>query len=176
MLMEILLSFFLAGIINFEQFKTGQEIVYAIETVNYDEAVNDVCYANDELCPIPDDFKKWYKVMLFSIAYAESKFKYNEGLYDKNDIGYFQINIKIWNKENVEKYLNFDYYDPYILKHDIELQTELALRILLYNIAVKIKQDGYQKSIYHYTLLYNRLNYYHVPESYKRNIKKVLWR
>ena len=180
MITAILLSLFLAGVINVEQFKTGQKIVNAINSVNYDEAVNDICYANNDLCNIvrgyKNDFRKWYKQMLFSIAYAESKFKYNEGLYDKDDIGYFQINTKIWTKEKAKKYLNFDYYDETILKYDINLQANMALRILLYNIAVKIRQHGRQKSIYKYTLLYHKLNHHVIPESYKNDIKKILWR
>ena len=176
----LLLSLFFAGVINVEQFKNGYKIVTAIDDVSYDEAVNDICYANNHLCPILetyyDDFKKWYKVMLFSIAYAESKFKYTKGLHSHHDIGFFQINVKLWNKENTYKHLNFEYYNIYILENDILLQTELALRILLYNIAVTLRKSGNLKSIYQYTLLYHRLDYWNAPESYKRDLKKILWR
>ena len=177
MLIVILISLFLSGEIDIKQYKTGRKILKTIYQVDYDKAVNDVCKANKDLCKyIHEDFRKWYKRMLFSIAYAESKFKYIEGIYDKDDIGYFQINVRYWTRERARKYLNFDYFHRNLLKYNIRLQTELALRIMLYNIAVKIRKDGYQKSIYHYTLLYHRLNHNQVPYSYKKSVQKILWR
>ena len=134
-----LLSYFLNSFANEE---VEKNIIKAINLVDFDKAVLDVCNFNYKYCEILTDEKVYYnlkgnyRLILYVISKVESNFKYKDGIYDKDDISYYQINKRIWNKELLKK-LNVGY--PYnVIKHDYYKSTEVALRIWLVNFSHRV--------------------------------------
>lgn len=157
-----------------------KEIIKAIKEVNFDRAVIDLCVSNKKICKVLTDeriytyLKKHHKKALFSIAFSESSFKYKYGRFDENDRGYFQVNTKVWNPEKIKKTFGIKTTN-WSLTHNIKVQTEVALRIWLYNSAIYIlKKRKYPKNLAQYASLYHNPNY--ISKSYEKKIKKVVFK
>lgn len=177
---EIVLAMFMAGYITSDQLSTGLDIAISVEKVSVMRSIDDVGRCNPELRPVVTDHRfikfmsRWLKPMLISLAYAESKFKFKRGLYDRDDIGYFQINRRYWDVDNVREILCYHistekaYYDPYI-------GAQVAARILIYNIAMYMRINGRGHAVWRYALSYRNLSNDH-PISYIKNVQKILFK
>ncbi len=157
-----------------------EEIKKAINNLEFDSAVVDICISNKKICNILTDkkiykyLKRHYKKALYSIAFNESSFKYKYGKVNENDRGYFQINTKIWNPERINKTFGIK-TTKWRITHDIKLQTKIALRIWLYNSAVYIlTKRKYPKNLAQYTALYHNPNY--ISKKYESKIKEVIFK
>lgn len=156
------------------------EIKEEIRKLNFDSAVVDLCISNKKICRVLTDkkiysyLKKHHKKALYSIAFNESSFRHKYGKINKHDRGYFQINTKVWNPERIKKMFGIKTTN-WSLTHNIKVQTEVALRIWLYNSAVYIlKNRKYPKNLAQYASLYHNPNY--ISKSYERKIKKIVFK
>lgn len=79
-----------------------------------------------------------YKDMLKTIAHNESGFKHPVGTIDKDDVSYFQINIKknIWDLTKLEDITKTDKISRKQLIEDYHFAGKVALHVLLYNISL----------------------------------------
>jgi hypothetical protein len=157
----------------------AQPIEKVINQVSFEKAVDDVCNYNKNYCFILKDkninsyLRKYYKTGLYTIAYIESKFKYKQGFYNKNDISIFQINTYYWNREQLNK-LNVKYsYNQ--IKHNNYAAAYTALRIWLVNISRYIYvYRKYPKSLAEYIALYHRVE--NIDRHYTRKARKVVYK
>lgn len=88
-------------------------------------------------------FKTHYKDMLKTIANNESDFTHKIGLYDKNDISYFQINIAshLWNIKKLRNFTKLN-IDKKILLDNVKVAGFVALHILIYNSAIYVNYNN----------------------------------
>lgn len=95
--------------------------------------------------------EKHYKDMLKAIAYTESDFRYPVGLIDKDDVSYFQINIKqgIWDIDRLEKITQLNNLSRQKLIDDYNLAGKVALHVLLYNISLYASNNNIAEPKYH---------------------------
>jgi len=146
---------------------------------DFDKAILDICHSNQSYCKILTDkqinsyLRKYYKIVLYTIAHVESNFKYKQGKYDKDDISYFQINKRVWNRKELKKYnINYSYYE---IQYDIRKASEVALRIWLINIAHYINTyHKYPKSLAEYIALYHKPT--KISKNYVQKVRKVVYK
>ena len=159
--------------------KAEKNLNQYVKDIDFDRAIIDICIANEIYCRVLTDkrinsyLRKYYKPALMSIAHIESNFKYKQGIYDKDDISYFQINKRVWNRKLLKKYnMNYPYWK---IKHDLKVATIVALKIWLINISQYIiKTKKYPKSLPEYISLYHRVK--KIDKYYKRKVRKVVYK
>ncbi len=151
-----------------------------LNQLSFDKAVEDVCSNNPQTCIVLKDkqiyryLKKNFKPALLAIAYQESKFKYKYGKIDRNDRGYFQINIRHWSPRKIKKYFNID-TTIWSITHRPKQSAEIALRIWLYNVSIYILQHRrFPKNITEYISLYHSPA--RISRNYSRKVRKVVFR
>lgn len=163
----------------FTQSPAQQETVeQAINKLSIDKAVNDICEVDKQSCKILRDkniysyLKRYYKTGLYTIAYVESKFVYTQGIYDKDDVSFFQINKRIW---TIRKLWNIGVYYTYDeIMHDVDKSSETALKIWLVNIARYVRiYKKHPRSLAEYISLYHRID--KIDKYYTKKVRKVVY-
>lgn len=117
-----------------------------------------------------------YKNMLKAIASNESNFKYAIGLYDKNDLSVFQINVResLWNINELNKFTKMNVSKDKLIKNHY-FAGKVALHILIYNIAIHANYHKYtpsEKDLYTLIATYN--NPINVDQTYINKAKSFL--
>ncbi|WP_029523514.1 hypothetical protein [Persephonella sp. KM09-Lau-8] len=150
-----------------------------IDKTNFDDAILDVCTGNPQLCKVVTNpkiysfMKKNYKKALYTIAKIESGFRFKHGKRNKYDRGFFQINTKIWTPAKIEKHLGIK-TTVWKITHNIQIQTEIALRIWIYNTAIYVlKNKKHPSNLTQYISLYH--NPSKISLKYQKKVQKIIW-
>jgi len=170
--------------ISYADSEIKQHVLDMIENTNIDEAcMNILIYASDkdngaipvdkviEVCKYVRENKINYKKALYAIAKHESgNFRYDIGIYNKNDVSYFQLN---WNNRLVRDIAAiYNIYTKEDLRYS-DKAAQIALSVWIYNIAIFYKRHGWFPrgtaeliSIYHSS---KRVKY-----SYYKKIRQII--
>lgn len=152
--------------------KNLKELIFAVDKIDLDEAFNNVCTYLQSDCKEVKDllYKKLkkndeYKKFLYYIALTETELRYRQGLYDKDDISFFQINYR----NNFVRYLAKKYKkSKEELKYDTYTSGKIALSVFIMNSYYYIKTNKVKKNLDDKILLCT----YHRPFKIEKNYYK----
>ena len=98
------------------------------------------------------------------MAHVESSFRNIQGQINKNDIGVYQINIKVWDLYLIEGADEYQWEE--------EFHATAALAILMYNLSLYYANNGeFPEKIYSKVALYH--NPTEVIAEYERKIERA---
>lgn len=123
---------------------------------------------------------KYYKTAVYTIfIYESGNFQHNQGIYDKDDMGYCQVNRRYWTLEMINNTFKLSkrITSWHQFKNDMQAQVEVCSLVWLYRIGVYLNNSKRKPpvNLVDYIALYHSFSS-RSRAKYKKMVSDIFWK